>query len=57
MAKANIKIEFVESPTGLFKLAHHVGDVVTFPKQQAEELIASGVAIEYKPSAKKEAAE
>ena len=57
MAKANIKIEFVESPTGLFKLAYHVGDVVTFPKQQAEELIASGVAIEYKPSAKKEAAE
>ena len=57
MAKATLKIQFVDSPTGLFKLGHHVGDVVTFPKQQAEELISAGVAIEFKASAKKEAAE
>jgi hypothetical protein len=39
-----LKLEFVMSPTGLFKLGYNVGDVASFESKQAETLIESGVA-------------
>ena len=44
MAK-KVKIKFTKSPTGLFKLSHHVNDVVGFPESQAKELVEGGVAV------------
>ena len=44
MAK-KVKIRFTKSPTGLFKLSHHVNDVVDFPESQAKELVEGGVAV------------
>ena len=39
-----LKIEFIKSPTGLFKLGYSAGDKESFEKKQAEILIDAGVA-------------
>jgi len=38
-AKKTLKIKFVNSPTGVYKLAYNVGDVAKLPAALATELI------------------
>jgi hypothetical protein len=45
MAEAKkIKVEFIKSPTGQFKMGYSIGDVVSFDKKQADILINAGYA-------------
>lgn len=40
-----IKIQFIKSPTGAFKLAYSVGNKVLMEEEQARELIEANFAI------------
>lgn len=39
-----VKVKFIKSPTGMFKLAYIPGEIATFEKKQADELIEMGYA-------------
>lgn len=39
-----VKVRFLKSPTGVFKLGYSVGDIVAFPANQAQLLLDLGYA-------------
>ena len=39
-----MKIKFIKSPTGLFKLSYNAGDIGDIDKKLAEECISAGYA-------------
>jgi hypothetical protein len=39
-----IKIKFVKTPAGMFLLPHHVGQIDSFNKAQAEAIVEAGFA-------------
>lgn len=40
----SVKVKFLLSPCGKFKLGYNVGEVASFPALQADELIEAGFA-------------
>lgn len=42
--KETLKVKFLLSPCGKFKLGYNIGEVASFPALQAEELIEAGYA-------------
>jgi hypothetical protein len=39
-----VRIRFLKSPTGAYKLGYDAGDVIDFPEAQCMEMIATGFA-------------
>lgn len=47
-SKDKAKCKFTKSPTGAYKLGYSIGEIASLPKNQVEELIEAGYAVEVK---------